>query len=54
MSFLQFVSAHGAQFLSLLFGLLLLISEYMSMNPKIESNGIFQFVRNWLKSKAGQ
>lgn len=47
---IHFVQAHPGE----IFGLLFAISELMALIPGVESNGIFQLVYNFVKSKAGK
>lgn len=35
--------------LSLIFGLLFIVSEFLGMNKKIAANGVFQFIANLVK-----
>lgn len=49
----DFVKSHWKDIAGPVFTLLFFLSEYMALNPNMKSNGIFDFVRNWLKKRAG-
>lgn len=53
LSLWQYIKAHWGEISAPIFGLLLFVSEYLGQNPKVKSNGIYDWIRNYLKAKAG-
>lgn len=47
---MEFFSNNGA----VIFGILLAISEALSLIPAVKSNGIFQMIYNFLKEKVAK